>query len=152
MKPVKQLIFKTDNNGVGDCLRACVASILEFSIEDVPNFIEWEQGNGEYLTVLNDFLGAYGYKALNVWFADWDDPTNWKPPGYHMIYGYSERGIKHAVVGFQGEMVFDPHPDGTGLTTVDSYTVLVASLADPQYNHPEGDLATGETSVRSSVL
>ncbi len=29
---------------------------------------------------------------------------------YHMIYGMSNRGTNHAVVGVDGEVVHDPHP------------------------------------------
>lgn len=148
MKPVKQLIYNQGSNGVGDCLRACVASILEIPIETVPNFIEYEKGGNEYLDVMNEFLRKYRLKSLNLSYQNWDDPQNWKPPGYHMIYGYSERGIKHAVVGYQGQVVFDPHPDETGLVEIDSYTIFVASLGDIE---DESDLKTGEYSVRSTA-
>lgn len=146
MKPVKQLIYNQGTNGVGDCLRACVASIMELPIETVPNFVEYEKGNAEYLEVLINFLKPYSLKPLTLWFADWNDEKNWIPPGYHMIYGYSERGIKHAVVGYQGKVVFDPHPDETGLASIDSYTVFVASLAEQDTQ----DMA-GEYSVRSTA-
>jgi len=37
--------------------------------------------------------------------------------GYHVISGPSPRrkGINNAVIGFKGEIFFDPHPDGGGL-------------------------------------
>ena len=152
MKPVKQTIYNQSVNGVGNCLQACIASIFELPLSEVPNFIEYERGNSENLQAMIEWLKPMGFKPLTLWFADWNDLNNWKPPGYHMIYGYSERGIKHAVVGYQGEMVFDPHPDNTGLSTVDSYTVFVASLSneDDTYQN-EDDLASGESSVRATA-
>jgi len=38
MKPAMQTIF---DDVYGDCFGACVASIFEFPIEEMPNF--WEQ-------------------------------------------------------------------------------------------------------------
>lgn len=38
MKPVRQLYRHDPANGVyGDCWRACIASVLELPIEDVPH-------------------------------------------------------------------------------------------------------------------
>lgn len=123
MKPIEQ----NQNNLDDNCLQACIASVLELSIEDVPNFAATDRGNGEYIQSLNNFLIKYNLQALSIWFGDWDDPANWTPAGYHLIYGISPRGLKHAVVGYQGEMVFDPHPSHSGLVKIENYTVFVST-------------------------
>lgn len=122
MKPIMQ----NQRGQFGNCLTACVASILELPIEQVPNFIEFDKGNGEYLQVFNDFLGQYGYQALTIFLSVLDE--TWIPSGYHLIYGYSEEGVKHAVVGYQGKIVHDPAPDGSPLAKIESYTVFVATV------------------------
>lgn len=53
---------------------------------------------------------------------------------WHTIEGLSPRGGQHAVVGNQGKMRFDPHPqDGTGrgLVDVDAYGLLCARMLRP---------------------
>jgi len=53
MKPVMQSIC---DKGKGDCLRACVASLLELEIEQVPHFIRFGNWHG----ALTYFLAAFG--------------------------------------------------------------------------------------------
>lgn len=122
MKPVMQ----NQRGEFGNCLTACVASVLELPIHEVPNFIEYEQGNGEYLTVFNEFLARYGYQALTIYLSALD--KTWIPAGYHLIYGYSQAGVKHAVVGYRGVVVHDPADDDEDLASIESYTVFVATL------------------------
>lgn len=68
MKPVLQRIVAAGGDGVlpGDCVKCCVASILELPYEDVPHFVarevcnadgkplEWDQG-------INHWLSERGY-------------------------------------------------------------------------------------------
>ena len=86
----------------GRCFPACVASILEVpeasvpGYEDTPDVYQWLAKRGlEYRQVPID--------------------GNPAPVGYHIIEGISPRGGQHAVVGLDGKIVHDPHPqDGTG--------------------------------------
>lgn len=39
--------------------------------------------------------------------------------------GYGYDGLLHAVVGFKGLIVWDPHPDHNGLLAVDNYELIV---------------------------
>jgi hypothetical protein len=56
MEKVLQKMFE---KGRGDCLRACVASLLELEIDAVPHFIL----HGDYcFTVFKKFLEALGYE------------------------------------------------------------------------------------------
>lgn len=122
MKPVMQ----TQRGEFGNCLTACVASILELPIEAVPNFIEYDKGNGEYIEVFNDFLGQYGYQALTLFLLHLD--KTWIPSGYHLIYGHTAAGNKHAVVGYQGKIVHDPLNGESPLVSIESYTVFVSTM------------------------
>ena len=136
MRPVQQTLFYTESKNRGDCLRACVASLLELRIDDVPNFVETE----DYQISMDTFLGKYGFQSLSISIRDLDDfrqENAWCPSGYHMIDGISSRGVRHAVVGYQGKIVFDPHPDNDGLIRIEGYTLLVATLTELDKDQPD---------------
>lgn len=54
MKPVYQTISNSIN---GNCLAAMVASILELSIEEVPNFVEAD----DWFVAMQEFMLKHGY-------------------------------------------------------------------------------------------
>lgn len=115
MIPVHQTLF---GDGKGNCVQAALASILEMDLEDVPNVIQsrywWE--------ALNQWLKGFGLEVVEV-LAGGD----FVPAGYHLIGGQSPRGnFNHVVVGHNGKMVHDPHPDGDGLTTTSGFWIFVS--------------------------
>ncbi len=106
MKPVTQTIpFEEGSVVLGNCLQAAVASIYELPIAAVPHFVQFAQW-GEALRLWVEGRGA----NLLLWKTD-------EPQGVDLLaFGKSPRGtFRHAVVWRDGEMVHDPHPDGTGL-------------------------------------
>lgn len=126
MRPV----FQTKFGGVdaepgekGDCFAACVASILELPLEEVPNFCESDYWHKD----VNEWLAERGLALLTIndgawklcdWPMDWD--TTWV-----IGSGLGARGHRHSVV-YQGDrMVHDPYPDGDGvvLDQVDVFVV-----------------------------
>lgn len=120
MKPVtQQFIHKPEANQYGDCQRAVIASLLELPIDEVPHFLQEAQGDASaYWEGIQRFLRPHGYAYLVVpyrsgsaFFGIDDEPI------YHEISGPSPRGngVFHAVVGCNGQIAFDPHPDRTGL-------------------------------------
>ncbi len=96
-------VVQTRTGADGNCLNACVASILELPLSEVPEF------GGDWLEDLNDFLSERGLSYRRV-------PMHAKPSGWSTIEGVSPRGGLHACVAHDGELVWDPHPieDGTG--------------------------------------
>jgi len=112
MKPVDQDLF---GDGKGNCFAACVASILELPIEEVPNFCEgWDQ---EWFTGFLDWLATREFSAVELWVT-----SDWKPNPRQVciLSGKSPRGdFDHAVVGeWTGEefrVTHDPHPSRNGL-------------------------------------
>lgn len=101
MKPVKQRDISQEN---GECLRACVASLFEMDIDDVPHFIT---------------LGEDWWFKFLKWFEDRNINVNWLtdriPFGaWHIASVVSPRfpeGTHAVVCDPEGEYVFDPHPD-----------------------------------------
>lgn len=118
MKPIDQTIFGAP---LGNCVQACIASIFELSLEDVPNFME--RPNGEWLDSLYDFLEKYDLEPL---FLEAND--SFVPRGYYIIQGDTPRGIGHSCIGFAGKLVHDPHPSKVGLSIIKHIVVFVKSM------------------------
>lgn len=131
MKRVFQQII--DRNK-GDCFSACLASILELKIEEVPKFM-WHFKNYEKDAV-NLWLATMGYGLLRVRWPE--EITTGKDIPFHavrMLYcigsGKSPRGNwNHAIVGcleaYTFKMIHDPHPSGLGIVgQPTSYNFLV---------------------------
>lgn len=108
----------------GNCMSACIASLLHLPIERVARFIR-EPGDThifQWAERLDDFLEPFGLYALH--FAA--DPERATFPGVlHIMTGISPRGRPHAVIGKGRRIVHDPHPDKTGLVSVDGFCLLV---------------------------
>lgn len=108
MKPVDQTILHNDPYGrIGNCLQACVASITEQPLDQVPHFAEsdtWELDMLEWLTL-------HGYQVTIRPYI------RHSPAG--IAWGLSPRGVTHAVVVEDGEVAFDPHPSRAGLDRTD---------------------------------
>jgi len=121
MKKINQTILHDPDKGqVGDCMRACVASIFEFPIEEVPHFVE-KEGKGGWIKSYLRFLHSIGW---SVYAVEAKDGKHELPePGEHAYYaaiGTSPRDpeVNHMVVCHKGQVVHDPHPDKLGLETI----------------------------------
>lgn len=99
--------------GRGNCLAACVASILDLDISEVPNFRlspdAWES--------MQEWLSLRGLCAVRVSLGS---IVRAKPGLSCIVTGNSPRNpVLHAVVGrWDGEsavIIHDPHPEKTGL-------------------------------------
>lgn len=95
-----------DSLAGGNCLQACVATILNEPIELVPHF---------YL------FGAAWLRALDLFMNLWSLTVerDSDASGLTIAVGMSPRGVKHCVLCVNGEMVHDPHPSRAGLESVD---------------------------------
>lgn len=114
MKPVYQTLT---GRPFGNCMQAAIASILELSLEDVPNFtmaMDMDEA-------VNEFLAPLGFGIVNM---EPNEDYPWSPSGYHLLYGKSPRGLQHAVVAFNGKIVHDPNRDGGGLETHECMGIL----------------------------
>lgn len=108
MTPHNQLYLKGNPEGIlGDCWRTCIASILDLPILDVPHFVE---DADDYICATEDWLKERGIHMLRL-------RGHFDAGSYVMYTGLSPRSEhgRHAVVGYQGEIHHDPHPDRTGL-------------------------------------
>lgn len=108
----------TDPSDYGNCTEAAVASILGLPIEDVPDF----RADGAEATVFweafKTFLNRMGYEVLLR-------PGNCVPDCLYLADGPAKRGVNHMVIMRAGKLVWDPHPDRTGLNSVANTWLLV---------------------------
>ena len=120
----QQVTTKDDGKGgVGDCMRACVASLLGLSVDDVPHFARYG---------LNDEPpDKHGWWWAFIGFCDTLEPSHEvlvpdEPPppsddiadlfGMYLATGKSPRGDwNHVVICRGGEVIWDPHPDRLGI-------------------------------------
>ncbi len=115
MKPVRQTLFspiKGDPESTGNCFAACVASILELPLEEVPNFCALDTWFKDFEKWLND----RGLTRLYIQYPT-KETLRWSTGKSHYIStGKSPRGDwLHCTVWCNNEMVHDPHPDDTGI-------------------------------------
>jgi len=104
----------------GNCHSATIASLLGITIEEAWN-VDRDVAEGESWTQsLRAWLDRRGFVYLYVHAS-----TGFVPTDYHLMSGKSPRGFQHSVIGYQGKPVFDPHPEGGFLTSVDGYELII---------------------------
>lgn len=116
----------------GDCWRACLASLLEVPIVEVPHFVALYPDEDDGLT---QTLGPQWWRASIEWIGEvrpgwtlaaWDVPDPWHPvypepgdaPDRVILSGQSNRGDwLHAVLVWDadGTLAHDPLPGGSGV-------------------------------------
>ena len=119
MIPVEQrLFFDGETDQRGDCLKCCIASLLELAYDEVPHFAS--MGDRWWIEYAN-FLAERGWRTANAWYSvDHADPTRltgWQL-GYWLATVESPRfrhddgtpGL-HMVLMLDGELAWDPHPE-----------------------------------------
>lgn len=124
---------------------AAVASIMEVSLDDLPDLFdtccewdgesgEWKEGDEHWWNVLRGGVKAHGWEAVYVGEYASDN----YPMGYAIGGGDSPRpstvtedgkNAGHVCVFLDGELVWDPHPSGAGLASgPDDWIILLPPL------------------------
>lgn len=128
MKPVNQSVVSAKD---GDCLGACIASILE--IDQYPNF--HTNKTGSWLDRWNEYLAAWNMQIIEYPLGSFPVPV-----GYAILVVKSAlfEGVRHAVVfhgdGYDGEVVHNPNPQdprGIDIPNEDWLAFKVLALIDP---------------------
>lgn len=114
----------------GNCVQACVASILELPIDAVPNFVG-EKSDEWYFEALK------WLRPANLQLQSWLNPEwpQWMAGGWYGIAGVKSfhGDWTHVVVARDGVIVHDPNPKNTDRPQGD-YTVLdwtIFAVTDP---------------------
>ncbi len=121
MKPVSQARV---NYRDGDCLRACIASVLELPLEAVPAYVE-----DDMQIKFVEWLQQFNMSLMSVRLGD---PDGFIPPGYHLIEGPSRNGQDtHVAVGLDRQIVHDPDPTSRGQFEGDRRNYWIFTVIDP---------------------
>lgn len=119
MKPVDQEFLHAPEAGqYGDCQRAVIASLLDLPITEVPHFLQIAKGDPTlYWEGIQRYLGGHGLAYLTIPAISGGGFFGRYEGVYHEISGPSPRGggAFHAVIGLDGQVVFDPHPSRAGI-------------------------------------
>lgn len=100
----------------GDCVRACVASLLDIEPPLVPHFFDAGQDGVEGVASMREYLKSQG---LGVAFFAIDGSMSREDVGefmkannpnmYYILYGQLQSGGAHAVIGLNDNIVHNPH-------------------------------------------
>lgn len=126
MTPQKQLIQgDPQRRAVGDCFRACLASILDTPILEVPHFFEGlapgEEVPSDREAALHGWLAERGLTLilLPVWAEETDTVLDLigdaHPHLHYLLSGLTIKGVSHCVVAKGREVVHDPASPALGL-------------------------------------
>jgi hypothetical protein len=120
MKPVDQTILHDPESGaVGNCMQAALASILDMDLDDVPHFVQLYPDSKE----CGDAMFQWLLEGHVLWMQlSPEEPVPADMPC--LLYGKSERGLSHVVVGRGRTIIHDPHPSRAGLTEIEGVWVM----------------------------
>jgi len=125
MTPVKQTIESNKQLKIkGNCLQACVASLLDLPLEQVPHFVSFS--DDEWVNIFLDFIYAKGYICEG--YAPFSEINNESLKSgvddFFIVTGQSPRGIKHAVIYKKDQMFHDPHISNSGLIKLEGFYLI----------------------------
>ncbi len=164
MIPVNQKYKHDPDAGViGDCFRACLASLLELPLEQVPHFAleSRKAGLESMMPLVKDWLAARGLYLFNFPVSPplgYRDPTGeivrrygkCNPNIYYILAGAirpdveetGEDRYNHAVICHGGRIVHNPNdskPDIVGPINSGSYLIFVLTRCGTD-SDPVGNL------------
>ena len=115
-------VDQTDFGSKGNCMSACLASVFELDITDVPNFFVVGGEDAEnWWTACRSWLRQRGFGVMSLQVTA---ETLSQFEGIFVVCGKSPRGTEHAVVFQNGKVIHDPHPDRGGVVEVTAVDML----------------------------
>lgn len=116
-----QTLLHDPENGVqGNCVQACLASLLATPINSVPEFATLHKGAGEFWDAVEAWLNKQGYTLQPM-------PGYYEVEAPYLASGPSPRrnDTTHMVVMDDGVVIHDPHPSGDGIVKVSAVWLLL---------------------------
>lgn len=112
--------FDPEQPGKGNCAEACIASLFNIPLAEVPKFYDATSDDPvyRYWRNLENFCFSRGY-----WLHRMDCEYIFE--GTYMVSGTSARGCIHMVVYQNGKLLHDPHPSRKGVEKVTQTWLLV---------------------------
>ncbi|NHA02006.1 hypothetical protein G5V59_26820 [Nocardioides sp. W3-2-3] len=124
VKTIDQTIFAGDPTRKGNCVAACIATVVGAQAQRGPPLHRggsraWvmptkESGSGNaWWAMMLGFLAGRG-----LWAYELDSPADAEPGELVLVAGPSPRGVLHQVIFRDGELWHDPHPSRDGVLDV----------------------------------
>lgn len=121
---VDQTIFAADPKRKGNCVAACIATLLGVDLEEVPHFIEFGIAYGDsedgkssegrhWWAMMLGFLAGRG-----LWVTELESVRHADRGEALLVAGPSPRGVMHQVLYRDGRLWHDPHPSRDGVLEV----------------------------------
>lgn len=120
---ITQTRFGGDPRG-GNCAEAACATLLGIALDDITDFRQQYDplypGNEAYYywTSFENLFESKGYLITR-------HKENYCPECFYLASGKANRGYSHMVVMYDGQLAWDPHPDRTGLLSINHVWVPV---------------------------
>lgn len=149
MKPVYQTLFKGGSAPLeeqGNCLQACLASLFELELEEVPHFVGLYGSDDGWIQPCLDWLAQRGLGFLTIPYDD-----TWDYYGYSLISGHTPEGARHVMVSYNGKIVHDPWSEDSIPMEFTQYWIFYALnpanmlIIEPDYVEGMYYLATGDS-------
>lgn len=119
----KRFVDQTKTGETGNCMSACLASLFSCPISEVPNFYEIAGNDaGPWWDAVRDWLRPRGFGIISLALND----TEWlkNTDGLFIVSGNSERGLFHATIWKNGQIIHDPHPSKTGIVKAETMDLI----------------------------
>lgn len=135
MKKIKQTIFHDPPHQNGNCFPAVIATITGMPIErilPVQQMFDRDDWHISLFCWLKEKGWMWrGAPEFHFWFGLGRAPEHLNPATLvdkpYLVTGKTTRfggEVSHVCVYMNGELWHDPHPDNTGLTTIESFEVI----------------------------
>lgn len=114
----------------GNCFQACVASLFELELNEVPDFC-----NNDKEHWMEDVIRWLNKRGLSAVLIDtktiegdfW--PKNYKDT-YLLVGGKNQDGVDHEVIYYNGDIAHDPNPKTKSFTPGDMILIFLMNPAD----------------------
>lgn len=126
MRRVDQTIFVEDPKKKGNCVAACVATVLGLPLDSVPHFIEFGIEFGDSDDVKEGVSSGHHWLAMmlgffagqGLWLVELEQVTDAEAGEVVLVAGPSPRGVMHQVLYRDGVLWHDPHPSRDGVLEI----------------------------------
>lgn len=130
----------------GNCYAACIASLMELPITEVPNVeVFFHLDNSFWNEIMLTFINSKGWDiGCDDRFKVYHPELHYQLRGpadkdfdlwlnelkfellreYYLVSGQSSRGVNHICIYQNGRLVHDPHPTKEGILTFDFFQSL----------------------------
>ena len=120
MKPILQTVI---DEGIGNCMQAAVASMLEVQLSDIPNFMDYadKKDPSKWHLKFMDVMESYGYEfegskmiadSKSETYFDLGKEMMINDCIYASVKSRNFEGTGHAVLlDSKGVVIHDPHPE-----------------------------------------